>query len=87
MILMPKKSEEKFKEIKELAPKKRFMIVLYGSAFFFIISVLVFAIIFYFAYLFELAFLRNAFKAVLILIAFFTYYILLEEFIGKVYRG
>lgn len=87
---MPKKRKVKelkeLKEQKELTLKKRLMMVLYGSVFFFIISVLTFALIFYFAYLFDIIFLRVAFKIVLILIAFLVYYILLEEFIGKMYR-
>lgn len=82
-----KKELKELKEQKELTLKKRLMMVLYGSAFFFIISVLVFAIIFYFAYLFDITFLRVAFKIVLILIAFLTYYILLEEFIDYLHRA
>ena len=84
IIFMPKK--RKIKEAKELTPKKRLMMVLYGSVFFLIISVLTFSLIFYFAYLFDIAFLRVAFKIVLIMIAFLVYYILLEEFIGEMYR-
>jgi len=62
--------------------KNRAWLLFYGTAMFFVLAAMSFAIIIYLAYFFKTDFFKISFRAVLILIAVLTYYILIKEFIN-----
>ena len=60
---------------------ERLKLVITGSLLFFSMAVITFAIILYSTYFFREAFLRIAFRVVIILMGVLTYYLLITEFI------
>ena len=62
--------------------KNRLNLFLLGTVLFFIVSVMVFAIIFYSAFFFNIQIIKLIFRGIIVLIGVLVYYILISEFIN-----